>query len=554
MARSKNPNIVLPDAVFEYTPEQAMEMVRCATDPVYFIKKFIKVVHPMQGVVPLELYDYQVDMINKMHTGQDVIILSARQTGKSTVSCAYILWYICFNEHKHVHIVSNKNSGAMEMISRIQFMYEYLPNWLKPGIDISNWNKHALGFGNGSIIESEATTEQSGRGKSVALLYADEFAFVNPSVAEEFWGSISPTLATGGRAIISSTPNGDTNLFATMWRGAELGSNGFTPIYVPWNAPPGRDEEFKQKQIGKIGLLRWTQEYECIFVSSDPLLIDSIMLNEYKRDKIDKNQPHPDARGFVFFETLRRGQVYLVGIDPSTGSGSDFSVIEVFSYPELDQVAEFRSNTTSSPLLYATLKYMLKTMEKAGITTAYMSIENNGVGEGMLTAYQLDETLPEVGDLISEKGAKRLGMTTTGKSKSRACINLKQMFELGRLHIRSMVLITEMQNYIRTGGSYAARKGSTDDCVAALLIILRLIEELLQYDDSAFDLLYGAKGTADHILFNEFGEMESIEPEAMLINDPRDWRAPAHYQSKGGFHDPNDLNSWDPFYGSELFD
>ena len=59
MARGKNPN-----------NEQVHEMLRCANDPVYFIKSYIKVIHPVQDVVSLELYDYQVDMINAMHTGK----------------------------------------------------------------------------------------------------------------------------------------------------------------------------------------------------------------------------------------------------------------------------------------------------------------------------------------------------------------------------------------------------------------------------------------------------------------------------------------------------
>jgi hypothetical protein len=548
VARGKNPNIVLPDAQFEYTHEQVHEMLKCANDPVHFIKNYIKVVHPTRGIVPLELYGYQEDMIRLMHGDSDVIVLSARQTGKSTVSCAYILWFISFNEHKHVHIVSNKNSGAMEMISRIQFMYENAPNWLKPGIDISNWNKHALGFSNGCVIESEATTEQSGRGKSIALLFADEFAFVNPTIAEEFWASISPTLATGGRMIIASTPNGDANLFASLWRGAEVDSNGFKPIFVPWDAPPDRDETFKQKQIAKIGPLKWEQEYLCKFVSSDPLLIDSIFLTEYKRDTVKEQQPPADARGCIQFLPFVQNTTYIIGIDPATGSGSDFSVIQVYTYPSLQQVLQFRSNTTSSPLLYTTLKYILYAMERARVGTVYMSVENNGVGEGILTAYQLDENIPDVGLMMSEPGAKRQGMVTTGRSKSKACVNFKQLFENGKLQIASTILMNELQNYIRGGGSYAARRGSTDDCVAALLIVVRIIELLVQHEDDAFDLLYGS----NQFGINEFGEATIVEPEPMYV-DNNNGRVGA-YAVRGGFRDINDINSFDPFMGMDGYD
>lgn len=92
----------------------------------------------------------------------------------------------------------------------------------------------------------------------------DEFAFVRDNIADEFWTSVSPTLATGGACIICSTPNGDSNRFAQLWHGANLDLNGFKPLAVKWTDPPGRGEEFKRKEIAKIGNIRWEQEYECL--------------------------------------------------------------------------------------------------------------------------------------------------------------------------------------------------------------------------------------------------------------------------------------------------
>ena len=106
----------------------------------------------------------------------------------------------------------------MEMIFRIRFMYERLPHWLKAGLADDGWNKHSIGFDNGSRIISQATSENTGRGLAISLLFLDEFAFVRDSVQVEFWTSIAPTLATGGSCIITSTPNGDTNIFAQVLR------------------------------------------------------------------------------------------------------------------------------------------------------------------------------------------------------------------------------------------------------------------------------------------------------------------------------------------------
>ena len=109
----------------------------------------------------------------------------------------------------------------------------------------------------------------------------DEYAFVAPTISHEFWTSISPTLATGGKAIITSTPNSDEDMFATIWKDAnnrfdeygnetELGSNGFFPFRAYWYEHPDRDEEWKRREIGKIGLEKFTREYACL--AGDTLL------------------------------------------------------------------------------------------------------------------------------------------------------------------------------------------------------------------------------------------------------------------------------------------
>lgn len=189
----------------------------------------------------------------------------------SWLAGAFLLWYAMFNKEQTVIILSNKNANAMEMIHRVRFIYERLPHWLKPGLADDGWNKHSVAFENDSRIISQATSDDSSRGMSGSLLFLDEFAFVRDTIADEFWGSVSPTLATGGKCIICSTPNGDTNKFAQLWRGANIpatadapvGINGFVPVTVKWNEPPGRDDAFKQSEMAKLGVTRWEQEYEC---------------------------------------------------------------------------------------------------------------------------------------------------------------------------------------------------------------------------------------------------------------------------------------------------
>ncbi len=535
---TKNPRIKRANEEIEYTPAQVKELLKCSQDPIYFIENYVMIQHPTKGAIPFILYDYQKELLHNYHHNRYNIILSARQTGKSTTSAAFLLWYAIFHDDKTVLIVANRNSNAMEMISRIRYAYEYLPTWLKPGVADDGWNKHGVGFDNKSRIVSQATSEDSGRGMSISLLFCDEFAFVRGGIQELFWASISPTLATGGSCIIASTPNGDSNLFAQLWRGAEMGVNDFKSKWVRWDEPPGRDEAFKISEIGKIGEEKWRQEYECEFISSEALLISSILLNSFNKLV---SLPDPDARGVNWWTPFEKGKTYLIGVDPATGSGSDFSSIEVFSFPDLVQVAEFRSNTTSSPILYLTLVWILRKAGQAG-ANVYFSVENNGVGEGIISLYQADENPPPVGEFVSEEGKGRMGMTTTGKSKIRACMNFKQLVERSKLGIRSKPLLSEMKNYTRKNGSYEAQLGATDDSISATLIIIRLLEEISTYEQDAYDTLYSVDES------EYFGEYD--ENDVGLAISFGDSSGGGYGGGSGSFVDPNDPDSFDPFGGA----
>jgi Terminase large subunit, T4likevirus-type, N-terminal/Terminase RNaseH-like domain len=511
----KNPYVKKANEEHDYTPHQLRELSRCSEDVVYFVKTYCKIQHPVKGEIPFELYPYQEKMLRTFAGERLTVVLSARQTGKSQTSSAFLLWYATFHFDKTILIAANKNDNAMEMIHRIRFMYERLPRWLKAGVNEDGWNKHSIGFDNGSRIHSTATSENSGRGMSISLLFLDEFAFVRDTVQEEFWTSMAPTLATGGSCIICSTPNGDYNLYAQTWRGANIpsadspshGINGFVPIQVRWDEPPGRDEKFKRQETAKIGELRWRQEYQCEFLSNDPLLIDTICLaNMTEQTRLSK--PVATAGELIFYKHPKSGVTYLVGMDPATGSGSDYSTIQVIEFPAMEQIAEWRSNTASSVYAYQQLRKMLKILEKTQ-SQIYFSVENNGVGEAIIALFEADEVPPETAEFMSEAGQRRQGMTTTGKSKLKACIALKEIVERGALTIRSQALVAEMKCFVRKAGSYAAKPGATDDLISGTLIALRLLEEISSFDQEAYNTLYShsySENGMDGEGYTEYGE------------------------------------------------
>lgn len=219
-----------------------------------------KVISVIKSNTFQNMYDLELD------DDHHVFYTNGILSHNTTVIAAYLLWYACFKADKNVLVASNKNTNAMDIMSRIIYAYEELPDWLKPGAKYAT--KHSLEFDNGSAIRSQATTASTGRGSAVSLLMLDELAFVPRRIQDEMWTSVAPTLSNGGSCIISSTPNGDQDLFAKLWRVSELELEtddlAFKNLFVEWHEHPDRDETFRRSMIAKIGELKFRQEYACV--------------------------------------------------------------------------------------------------------------------------------------------------------------------------------------------------------------------------------------------------------------------------------------------------
>lgn len=513
-----NPRLKKANSQSEFDEFRISELARCSEDPIYFAENYVKIVHPTKGEIPLVLWDFQKQMILNYKNNRYSITLASRQVGKSTIAVVYLLWLAMFRESQTILIASNKRAGAQEMIGKIRFAYEAMPEWLKPGVAPEDWNKESLSFDNKSRIVSTATSPDSGRGMSISCLYLDEFAFVAPNIQEEFWASITPTLSTGGSCIITSTPNGATNLFAQIWRSAEAGVSGdgfeFLPLRVRWDEPPGRDETFKESQIAIIGEHIWRQEFECEFLSSNSLLIDSITIENLKRQHM--TDPEFRLKEVDFFEHIKGNTTYIMGIDPATGTGRDSTTITVLKFPEMEEVAHYRSSTTVTSEVYGIIKAIINLFERVG-STIYFSIENNGVGEGLLSLYDYDEYAPEFAELISQRNARgkviRPGINVTGASKNKTCLKMEQMLKENKLIMHSEIFYKELETFVRVGNSIKAEVGGTDDVISSVLICLRVLEEMAHYDDDAWNKVYAY----DDINLMDDHKEEEIDDFVFLI-------------------------------------
>jgi hypothetical protein len=332
---------------------------------------------------------------------------------------------------------------------------------------------------------------------SISLLYCDEFAFVRPTIASEFWTSITPTLATGGKCIITSTPNSDEDQFAQIWRGAtkcfdaqgnetELGVNGFKAFRSKWEEHPDRDEQWAAQMLAQLGEERFRREMECEFIIFDETLINSLHLAEMAG--IDPIERQGQIR---WYKRPERDRTYVVALDPSLGTGSDPAAIQVLETPGLKQVAEWRDNKTPVQRQIVIMKEICQYLSDiVGNNSVYYSVENNTLGEAALVA--INELGEEniSGTFLSEpkKGAAghryRKGFTTTNKSKLSACSKLKSLIETRRFVIASKPLLSELKTFVASGNSFAAKIGEHDDLVMSLLLAVRMVMLLQQFDSN----------------------------------------------------------------------
>jgi hypothetical protein len=489
-----------------FTEKHIQDLMLCA-DPdigyVHFAKNFFYIQHPVRGKLLFDPFDYQERLLHSYHDHRFNINMLPRQSGKTTCAAGYLLWYAMFHPDQTVLVAAHKYTGAQEIMQRIRYAYEDCPDHIRCGV--TNYNKGSIEFDNGSRIVSATTTGNTGRGMSISLLYCDEFAFVQPNIAEEFWTSISPTLATGGRAIITSTPNSDEDTFANIWKESQkkfdehgnetaLGVNGFHGFRAEWHEHPDRDDAWKQVELGRIGEERFRREYGCEFLVYEETLINSLCLAG-----MEGKEPILKMGQVRWYKKPIDDMIYAVALDPALGTGGNYAAIQVIELPSMIQVAEWQHNTTAVEgqikILMDINKYIAECCPKMNGSNIYWSVENNTLGEAALIVVKNvgEENIP--GLFTSEPIRKghvrkfRKGFNTTHRSKIAICSRLKHLIETNKMKINSRPLISELKAFIANGITFKAKVGETDDLVSAMLLAVRMSAVLADWDTRVFEVM-----------------------------------------------------------------
>ena len=493
----------------KFTENEILELNKCMDPkqgPLYFMQNYSMIQHPTKGSMKFEMFEYQKGLVRTYHDNRFAIAMLPRQTGKTTCAAAYLIWYAMFVPDSQILIAAHKFTGAQDIMNRVRFVYENLPDFLRAGA--YSYNRNTLEFDNGSRIKATTTTENTGRGMSLSVIYCDEFAFVNPpNKAREFWTSLAPTLATGGKCIITSTPNSDEDQFALIWKEANkrldeygneqpIGKNGFAAFRASWREHPERTEEWAKEERARIGEERFRREHDCEFLIYDETLIKPIKLAEL--EGVEPMERHGHVR---WYERVAKGKAYLVALDPAMGTGGDNAAIQIFQLPEMKQVAEWQHNATPIQGQIRIMKQIIDQiaddLKSKGVPQPeiYYSIENNSIGEAGLVAISDigEENIP--GQFLSETIKKghvrrfRKGYNTTHISKVSACAKMKQMIENDSMQIKSKNLVSELKNFVASGNSFSAKPGEHDDLVMSTLLAVRMATTIANWDQKLFERL-----------------------------------------------------------------
>lgn len=506
------------DIVYDYNEEELKEIAKCATDIVYFANKYC-VSMTDEGVRRIKLRDYQEDVLRAYQANRWIIFLASRQIGKTVLTGIFITWYILFNIDKNVMILANKGQTAAEIVDKVKTVIKGLPFFLKPGI-LTN-NQGTMRFDNGCRILTQSTTKSAAIGFTIHLAFMDEFAHIHANFIEPFYRSVYPTLSSSkiSRVIITSTANG-RNKFWEIYQDALDKKNEYTPLRVDWWQVPGRDEAWRQREIGMLGSEElFNQEYGNQFIAGDTLLLsgDSLrflrkLVRKYVWKEIEdfefEDLDYKDLKWHPDFDLDKIGdkQKFFFTIDLADGIGRDFSVINIFkvepmskasakrlrkerviderSYFRIVQVGMYRTNKSDVEDVAAIANILFfKVFKPENLTVA---LEINFKGELFVEKLKKNEDFFEEIFLHTRHNERNffrsIGIKLHKHNKVVYCRELRKLIMEKRVILTEEKTFDEMSAFgINKKGTYSSQSGYDDIAMTNIYAAAYMISDNLSY-------------------------------------------------------------------------
>lgn len=485
--------------------EQVKEIIKCGKDPLYFIKNYARIQHPLRGTIPFETYQFQDDCINAFVKNRFNIILKSRQLGLSTISAAYAVWLAIFQKDKNVLVIATKLATAQNFIKKVAVILQSLPKWLLlPKFEPS---KQQIGFSNGSQIKAVPTSDDAGRSEALSLLIVDEAAFIRDF--DEIWTGLYPTVSTGGRAIVLSTPRGVGGQYYRLWTEAEANINEFNAIRLPWNVHPEHDQEWFDNETKNLPKRTVAQEFLCDFITSGDTFLQPTDL-EHLRTQISNplEKTGHDHNAWVWSHPIP-GRSYIISADVARGDARDFSAFHIIDTHDSEVAVEYMGKVPPEKLADMLAEWGKK------YNDALVIPENNTFGYFVCT--KLRDTIgykklyyhDHKGDpfaYIPTNQSENAGFPTNQKTRVQILTKLEELIRNKQLKSYSQRLYDQLQAFVWNGNKPQASKDSFDDLIMSLAIGCWLVDGNSGLNDQAVALSY-AMLKATQILRRDASQM-----------------------------------------------
>lgn len=479
------------------TEQEALQKI---ADPKWRLSHLYKIKTKTQKLVTFKPNRMQ-QMYLARKTLRD-IILKARQLGMTTLKLLELLDYTISNENTNSVVIAHLRDKTAVLFEIVRLAFQHLPEPLRPKVSYDNRNELYFPEINSKIVVAVDT-----RGESVHNLHVSELAFMQD--AEKKMLGILESVPKHAPISFESTANGMSGYFFDTY---EDEKNEFTKHFYNWTLA----DEYQEPTLKTIEQLR--EEYAPLQIKYN--LIEDIderfdltpeqfqwYINKVIRHKHHVVQEYPTTALEAFISSgrnlfsvvdLQKHQVefpigrkwedmliwqepmegfrYVIGVDPSEGTGNDNSVIEVLNAYTGEQVAEFASNSVKPDILGDYVLEIAKYYNNALIVP-----EINGIAGGMLlnsikARYQ-NIYRRQTFDKITKEESDALGWKTNGTTKPLMVMELEHRVREESIKIVSEDAIREMRTFVQSDepgtNGFAAEGANKDDRVMALALAVQ---------------------------------------------------------------------------------
>jgi len=402
-------------------------------------------------------------------------------------------------------------------------------------------NKNYIELFNGCKIYARASTPHAARGISaVSILIIDECAYILSDAMASYTAAVAAqSTVSNPKCLMVSTPNGKDQLYYKTYSQAVRGENNFHAVEFKWFQDPRYNRNLRwYKKDEKTGDIKWdedpvidrkgnieyneerwrnlerdgwtptspwfenmcksfnndqqkiAQELLVSFLGSSDNVVAPEVIEMHQKQNVIPITPDWPLRDQLISDTWIwkdpiPGHRYICSVDPSSGSGTDFTAIEVIDVDAVDE--------NGTPFFEQVLEYngKINGEEVGELVNRYGRVYNNalavvealgGYGDAVVLTlmnlgypnlYYDESTLKNYTSAITaSKFNKKAGEALPGFRSNGLRIqmisNFVEMLKNDSFRVRSMRVISELETWIFKNGRPDHQDGMCDDLLTCL--------------------------------------------------------------------------------------